>query len=99
MNTLEKLEYKLRDKGIPSTIVVENDDNSVIYVRSLFIIQDKIVGINSFDEDGKIKIGINNSDLFEVLDISNGIDIDNFLSLCGNLINNNLDKIIGEEVR
>lgn len=99
MNTLEKLEFKLRDKGIPSTIVVENDDNTIIYVRSLFIVQDKIVGVNSFDKDEKIELRINGTDLVEVLDITTGIDIDNFLSICGKLINNNLDKIIGEEVR
>ena len=99
MNTLEKLEFKLRDKGIPSTIVVENDDNAIVYVRSLFIVQDKIVGINAYDRDTYIALNINGTELTETLDIDKDIDIDNFLSLCNKLINNNLDKIMGEEVR
>ena len=99
MNTLEKLEFKLRDKGIPSTIVVENDDNTTVYVRSLFIIQDKIVGINAYDRDTYIALNINGTELTETLDIDKDINIDNFLSLCNKLINNNLDKIMGEEVR
>lgn len=99
MNTLEKLEFKLRDKGIPSTIVVENDDNRIIYVRSLFIVKDKIVGINAYDRDNYIVLNINGTELTETLDIDKDINIDNFLSICNKLINNNLDKIMEEEVR
>ena len=91
MNTLEKLEFKLRDKGIPSTIVVENDDNTIVYVKSLFIVQDKIVGVNAYDGDTYIALNINGTKLTETLDID--INIDDFLSLCNKLINNNLDKI------
>ena len=100
MNLLEVIEYRLRGTGCPSTIVVENDDNKIVYLRVLFVVQDTVIGLNIIDKDRYIEISFKDNETKTKVDMVDGVvDIDKILLSCTELINNNLDKIIGEEVR
>lgn len=96
MNKLEKLEFQIRQRGFPCSIVVENDDNTMVYIRVLFIRQDKIVGINIVDRDVDNKVDYTIGDLYALdVDCSN---VDNLLHHIVDMINTNIDKIIGENI-
>ena len=100
MNLLEVIEYRLRGKGFPSTIVVDNDDNKIVYLRVLFIVQDTVIGLNIIDKNDYIEIYFRDNETKTKVEILDGtVDIDKILLSCTELINNNLDKIIGEEIR
>lgn len=94
MNKLEKLEFQIRQRSFPCSIVVENDDNTTVYLRVLFIRQDKIVGVNIVDRDVDDKVDYTIGNLYALdVDCSN---IDNLLHHIIDMINANIDKIIGE---
>lgn len=96
MNKLEKLQLLLRQRSFPCSIVVENDDHTMVYLRVLFIRQDKIVGVNIVDRDVDDKVDYTIGDLYALdVDCSN---VDNLLHHIIDMINANIDKIIGESV-
>jgi hypothetical protein len=96
VNKLEKLELLLRQRNFPCSIVVENYDPAVVYLRVLFVRQDKIVGVSIVDRDVDDKVDYTIGDLYALdVDCSN---VDNLLHHIIDMINKNIDKIIGENV-
>lgn len=94
VNKLEKILVQIRNKGLPSTIVVDNDMQQV-YVRVLIPCGLKHVSVLISDRDVDDKVDYTIEDLY-ALDVD--CDVDKLLQHIINMINNNMDKLNGATI-